>query len=129
MDTIGARVSICIDSLGLKKKEFAARLGVSAQYVSQLCSGSTGASDRTIRDICRIFGINEIWLRTGEGGMMKHRTQQEEIAAFVDSVLRQDSDTDFQRALLAVMARMTPQEWLLLEAKLNEIHDEMKNAD
>ena len=129
MDDLHTRIAKCIDALGLKKSEFAARLGVSAPFVSQLCSGAAGASDRTIRDICRIFGINEVWLRTGEGEMLKPYTPQEEIAAFVGSVLRQDSDTDFQRALLTVMARTTPHEWMLFRAKLDEIYAEMKNAD
>lgn len=126
MDGISERVSVCISKLGLKKKTFAEKLGVSAQYISQLCSGAAGASDRTIRDICRIFGVNEVWLRTGDGEIFKPRTQQEEIASFVGSILREDGDNDFQRALLAVMARTTPDEWVIFKRKLDELSAEIK---
>lgn len=63
------RIAELIDFLGIKRVEFAKRLGISAPFVSELCNGVKKASDRTIADICREFNVNETWLRTGKGEM------------------------------------------------------------
>ena len=61
------RISYIIKELGIKKVDFASSLNISGAMVSKLCSGDGRPSDRTIADICRIFNVNEVWLRTGVG--------------------------------------------------------------
>lgn len=61
------RISYVIQKLGIKKTDFAKALCVSQSMVSLLCSGAAKPSYRTISDICRIFHVNEVWLRTGVG--------------------------------------------------------------
>ena len=63
------------------KSKAAELLNVSAAYVSQLCSGQREPSDRTIKDICGIFGVNEIWLRTGVGEPFTPISRSEELAS------------------------------------------------
>lgn len=46
--------------------EFANRLSLSQNFIAQLESGKRIASDRTISDVCRIFDINEEWIRYGK---------------------------------------------------------------
>lgn len=70
--------------------------------VSRICAGSTGVSDRTIADICRVFGINETWLRTGEGEMRQQRSREEEIGEIAERASTVDPEKArafFQRAL------------------------------
>lgn len=69
MPTINDRIVELIETLGLKKSQFAEKLSVSQPYISQLCSGVRTPSDRTISDICREFNIRREWLETGEGPM------------------------------------------------------------
>lgn len=69
MPTINDRIVELIDEFGIKKIQFAEKLGISTAYVSQLCSGVRTPSDRTISDICREFNIRREWLETGEGPM------------------------------------------------------------
>lgn len=63
------RICTLIQALKIKKIEFARRLNISSPFVSELCSGAKAPSDRTISDICRIFNVNEKWLRQGKGEM------------------------------------------------------------
>lgn len=63
------RIAEIIVALGMKRIEFAKKLGISSPFVSELCNGTKKASDRTIADICREFSVSEEWLRTGEGEM------------------------------------------------------------
>ena len=69
MPTINDRIVELIDEFGIKKIQFAERLGISTAYASQLCSGVRTPSDRTISDICREFHVRREWLETGEGPM------------------------------------------------------------
>lgn len=55
--------------LGLNQKEFAEPLNVSHAAVSSYEKGIRSLTDRTISDICRVYNVNETWLRTGIGEM------------------------------------------------------------
>lgn len=57
-------------ALGLSQSEFGVRIGLNSRgHVSALESGVRNITDRIINDICREYGVNEKWLRTGEGNM------------------------------------------------------------
>ena len=88
------------------KSKAAELLNVSAAYVSQLCSGQREPSNRTIYDICRIFGVNEIWLRTGVGEPFTPLSRSEELAAIFE---RMEVGDDEKSRLIQTMAR-TPDE-------------------
>lgn len=120
------RIQLIIQSIGIKKVEFAKRLKLSPPYISEICSGKTIPSDRTISDICREFDVNEHWLRTGEGDMFIQKSRGDEIAAFVGDILR---EPDFRQRFVSVLARMTPEEWAILERKVLEVAEEIKKAD
>ena len=115
------RISFLISELGLKKVEFAKRLKLSQPFVSELCSGKSSPSDRTITDICREFHVNELWLRFGEGEMFQEQNPSEEIENFMLSVLR--GEDSFKRRFARVISRMTEEEWALLESKIKELQD------
>lgn len=127
MNSISGRISHVVDESGLTKTAFAAKLNITQQYVSNLCLGKKAPSDRTILDICREFNVNEHWLRTGEGEMFIQRTRTDEIAAFVGDVLR--GEPDFRQRFISVLARMTTEEWKLLEKKVLELTEEIKKTD
>lgn len=66
MNDIGERIrQLRKDTLNLTLVEASARLGISNQSISAIETGKNNPSDQTIRSICREFGVNEIWLRTG----------------------------------------------------------------
>ena len=55
----------------LTMAEFAKRIGMTTSSISLFASGKATPSDRTVLSICREFGVNEHWLRTGEGEMFE----------------------------------------------------------
>ena len=126
MGNINERIAGIIKEVGIKKAEFARRLNISQPFVSELCSGKNNPSDRTISDICREFGVNEIWLREGIGEMFQQRSRSEELAAFFGDV---QADGGFKEAFLTVLARLGPEEWELIERKARELAEEIKKAD
>lgn len=108
------RIAKVIDITGLKKIEFAKRIGISAPFVSELCTGAKKPSDRTIADICREFNISETWLRTGKGEMLHQLSRDEEIAAYLGQIMSDDEDS-FRRRMISVLCRLSTEEWAMLE--------------
>jgi transcriptional regulator with XRE-family HTH domain len=120
MDTISARIAAVIKASGLTKTAFAERLNVSQSFVSRLAVGASVPSDRTILDICREFNVSERWLRTGEGEMFVQLSREEEITRFAMEIIR-DPASEFQRQLIATMARLEPAQWKLMKQMLDEL--------
>ena len=65
---MNSRVKKIRKHFNLTMEKFGERLGVTRTAISNIESGNRGVTDQMARSICREFGINEIWLRTGEGG-------------------------------------------------------------
>ena len=110
---------------GLTQQAMADALSLKRNTVGAYEIGTIVPSDRTIADICRIYNVNEIWLRTGEGEMYTQRTREEEIADFLTD-LSVGKGTDFQRRLVSVLARMSSEEWEMIERKAIELMEDIK---
>lgn len=126
METIAGRITALINAIdGLTKAKFAVEIGVSAAYVSQLCSGVREPSDRTISDICRIYNVNEQWLRTGEGEMHVKLTPSEELARFTAQLQNEDS---FRRRVITALATLEPDAWDRIEKFLDQLLESNKTG-
>jgi len=56
-------------TLGLTQIKFAERIAISTGYLAGMELGNKKVNERIIRLISMEFGVNEHWLRTGEGSM------------------------------------------------------------
>ena len=65
--TLGERIKEVRTNKGLTQEQFSGKIGLSRNYVARIEIGERLPSDRTIKDICREFGVDELWLRTGIG--------------------------------------------------------------
>lgn len=117
------RIAELIRELGLRQTEFARRLNLSQPFVSALCSGAKTPSERTVYDICREFNVSEHWLRTGEGEMFRPQTTEQELYALLGDLMA--DKPDFRHRLITVLLRMSPEEWRMLERKMEELSEEM----
>lgn len=113
--------------LGLTQHEFAERLNIGRGTLANYEVGRNEPIDAVISLICREFDVNEHWLRTGEGEMFIQKSPGDEVSAFVGNILR--GEPDFRQRFITVLARMTPDEWKLLERKVLELAEEIKKAD
>ena len=123
------RISLIRKEAGLTQEEFGARIGgLSRNYIWMIEKGDRVPSDRTVTDICREFNVSEAWLRTGEGDMFTPRSRNEELLDFATKVA-EGSPGSIQAQLLAVMARLTDEQWEVLAQVARELVEETKNAD
>lgn len=103
------RINKIVQQSGLTKTDFAKRLGVSQPFVSKICTGDATPSDRTISDICREFGVNEVWLRSGDGEPFRKSSVEEKIMRFAVQTAR--GSDEFRKALVAMLAKLDPEDW------------------
>lgn len=80
------RIKMIRENLGLSQAEFGEKLSLERSAISLIERKQRNATDRFIKDICREFSVDYIWLTTGEGEM------------FVDS------DDDFIEKIDRIMA-------------------------
>lgn len=115
------------EKLGRKvtQQEFADKLGLSQNYIWQIESGDRMPSDRTISDICREFGCNEVWLRTGEGEPFQEETRQEAIMRFAAQTV--NGSDEFKKAFVSMLAKLDADDWESLAKLFVKLAGETKN--
>ena len=91
---------------GLTQQQFADSLNVSRNYVALWEIGQREPSDRTISDICRVYGVNEVWLKTGVGEMKLPMPLDQQLAQIFADV--QVSDEERAR-LVKAFASLPPE--------------------
>ena len=116
--------------LGLTQAEFGEKIAMRQTGVAWLESGDRKITDRVITTICAVFGVDEIWLRTGEGEMFQTPTRDEQITDFVGKMLFGDGDNDFAKQLLSILAALDDNGWKTLKSAaevLKKAEDDAKN--
>jgi transcriptional regulator with XRE-family HTH domain len=112
------------DILKMSQKDFAEQLNLSENFVWMIEKGNRVPSDRTISDICRIFDIQEDWLKHGLEPMRAAKSREEEIADLVGSALT--GSNEFKRAVIKMICSRTDEELKTLEAALLAVYEGIK---
>lgn len=118
------RINRIVEQSGLTKTAFAKRINVSQGLISQICNGTTNPSDRTIADICREFGCNEVWLRTGDGEPFQEETRQEQIMRFAAQTV--NGSDEFKKAFVSMLAKLDAEDWEALAKLFHKFSNEAK---
>lgn len=110
METVSQRITHIVESEKLTKTAFANSINISQPYLSQICSGQREPSDRTISDICRVYGVNEIWLKTGVGEMKLPMPLDQQLAQiFADVQVSDDERARLVKAFASLPPEAYPQ--------------------
>lgn len=67
--TQNERIKEVRKSLGLTLEKFGERIGLKKSAVSLIENGKNSVTDANVKAICREFGVDYIWLTTGDGEM------------------------------------------------------------
>ena len=120
------RIQEVRNELHLSRRAFGEKLGVTESVIVNIEYDRLKRPDQKeplYRLICETFGISENWLRTGQGEMFKHLSRDNEIAVFLGKTLHSESDT-FQKRFISMLARLSEEEWALLEKMATDIAKE-----
>ncbi len=121
-----ARLKAVRKAVGLTQQEFADRLGIKRGAVANYEIGRNDPIDAVISLICREFGVNETWLRTGEGEMFAPVDPENQLMEWAGRVLADSSDS-FRARFVRMMMGLTDKEWAVLEEKARQLLDEEKD--
>ena len=121
-----SRIKALRDDMGITQQEMADRLTISRGNLASYETGRRNPSDAMVALICRVFGVNEGWLRTGEGEMYQPMTPDEELAAFFGDVLSTEDET-FKRDFLRMLARLDDAGWDALARMADMMAKKEKN--
>ena len=64
------RFKIIREYYGLSQAQFAQKINMSPGFISNIETGRTNISERTVEAVCRVFLINREWLMDGTGEMI-----------------------------------------------------------
>ena len=114
------RIKALRKRLGLTQQAFADRLKIARGNISAYEVGKNAPSDAVISLICKEFNVNEIWLRTGEGGddnMFTKVNEEDRFSINLGKLSR--TENQMARNMLNAIAEADPE-------KLKHIEEFMK---
>ena len=128
METINKQIAALIHEKGMNKSQFAESINVSPQFISAVCTGTKQPSDRTIADICRVYNVNEDWLRDGTGETFMKMSREETIAEYV-GMSTGGHITDIEESIIKFMVETPVEEWESLASALRRFAEKIKKPD
>lgn len=108
------RIKALRKELGMTQQAFADKLKISRDNVANYESGRREPTAAAVSLICTTFGVDEIWLRTGEGEMFRPVSRNEKLASFFGDVLA-DTPDSFRARLCTALADLNEAEWEVAE--------------
>ena len=119
-DCVNKRIKLIRTTLGMTQQEFADKIKVKRNTVATYEMGRSIPSDSAIALICKVFDVNEDWLRTGYGEMFKEVSKSDQIADMLSDVLKSD-ENNFKRRLISALAQLDDTGWDSLEHLIDSI--------
>lgn len=110
---ISERVRALRKELGMTQAKFGESLGVSNDVVKNLEYGRVAPSELIIKTICSVHGVNEKWLRTGEGEMFP-KPDTDPLWGMLGEVLKEEKSS-FRRQLITALCQLEPDEIAVCE--------------
>lgn len=116
------RIKALRKKLGLTQQAFADRLKIARGNIAAYEVGKNTPSDAVISLICKEFHVNEIWIRTGEGGednMFAKVSEDDRYALNLGKLSK--TENQMARNMLNAIAEASPE-------KLKHIEEFMKEC-
>lgn len=116
------------EALKMSRAAFGEKLGVSGDVINNLERGRVDLRDPMFSLIIKTFNVNESWLRTGEGEMFLKMDVEEEIAELIKKIPNEPRGS-FKRRLLATLAGLTEDQWVLLADIAEKLAEEKEDDE
>lgn len=120
MITQGERVKKVRKARQLTLEKFGEQIGLKKNTMSAIETGRNSLTEANVLSICREFGVNEVWLRTGEGGDDNMFTKMDEDDRYSINLGKlSKTENQMARNMLNAIAEASPE-------KLKHIEEFMK---
>lgn len=116
----GKRVFDLRKQLDLTLEKFGEPLGVTKTAISRIEKEERTITDQMAKAICREYGVNEEWLRTGEGEMFVSLNRTQQIAQLTADLFKGEKDS-FKERFLFALSKLDENDWKVLERIANDL--------
>lgn len=110
------------NELKYTQEQFADALHITRSSLSVIEIGNVSVTDRNILTICSTFNVNEDWLRLGKEPIFKQLNKEEEIAAYMGTLLSDDGN-QFQKRFIRALSKLDDDGWDVIEKLINNMID------
>lgn len=122
--TIGERIKDARKQKGLTQAALAEKVTLKRNTIANYEIGIIEPSARSLSDIADVLGLNEEWLKTGNGDMYKKLGPDEELDLIFQKVLAGEDPTI--KAIIKVYWSMPDDAKQLLRQAILDIADQIK---
>lgn len=106
----------------LTQTEFASKLNLTRSAIANYEQGRRPLSDRTVADICRVFNVNEEWLRTGVGDMYRPPMEKgNELVELIADLVQ--TDDDFSKQFIIEYLKLNEDEKEVIKKIMRNVKD------
>lgn len=110
------------DFLHLTQDEFSKKLNISRANVANIESGRVSITERTVQDICRIFSINEDWLRFGHGDIERPPMGKgNELVELIADLVQ--TDDDFSKQFIIEYLKLSDDEKKVIKKIMKNVKE------
>lgn len=109
--TQNERVKELRKALGLTLERFGEKLGIQKSAVSKIERGENNLTEQMTKSICREFGVDYIWLTTGDGEMFVE--SDNDVMESIDRIMT--GENNFHKNLFKTFAQLDDDELAALE--------------
>lgn len=113
---MNTRIKKIRECANLTQEEFGKRIGSARNTIANYETGNRKPSSAVVTLICKEFGINEVWLRTGEGGdenMFTKVSDDDRYSLCLGKLAA--SDNKFVQNALIALAETEPEKLKIIE--------------
>lgn len=112
----------------LSQTAFGEPLGASRDMINNVENGRAAVSDMMIAAICRVYNVDEVWLRTGTGQPFPKKSRRDVIDEYIGQ-LSEGKRSDLEQLLIEFMAETSVEEWKELSAVFRRLADKLNKPD
>lgn len=120
---VESRIKDVRKRLGMTQAEFGESLGVNRTIIKNYELSLVSPSSIFIEHMCMKYGIDRIWLETGDGEMFHEQSMDEEIAEFAGKIL--GGDNQFKKQVFYALSQMDDAAWDAFQ----QFYNAMKEAE
>lgn len=106
------------------QQKLADAIGVKQNTIATYEIGRNTPIDAVVTAICKEFGCNEVWLRTGEGDPFQEESRQEQIMRFAAQTV--NGSDEFKKAFVSMLAKLDAEDWETLAKLFRKLSQEAK---
>jgi transcriptional regulator with XRE-family HTH domain len=113
--------------LGMTQTEFGDALGVSRDVINSYERGRVTPTQTFLDLLCMKYGVDSIWMETGEGEMFHKPSEAERFAELAAKI--QSDPNEFKKRVFYALSLMSDEGWAAFEQAWNESEKKEKDTE